>query len=151
MDQNFACRYIMFADDDPDEREFFCEALGRIGTDFRLEVFKSGKELVAALNRCMLEECYPDLVFLDLNMPILNGWDTLQDIRSREKLKDVPVIAILTTSDCKADKRTAYDRGADAFIAKPSSFDSLRVLIEKAIGKDWRATERSLDNFLIAP
>ena len=144
-------QFIMLAEDNADEREFFQEALESIGTGFRLEIFKNGRELIAALNKCTDLECYPDIVFLDLNMPILNGWETLKEIRSEEQVKGVPIIAILTTSNSDKDKHTAFERGADAFISKPNSFDSLKVLIAKALNTDWTSKKKDIDDFIIKP
>jgi len=151
MDLTRSDRYIMLAEDDADEREFFQEALESLGVEFRLEIFRNGKELVTALNQCTALECYPDIVFLDLNMPILNGWETLKEIRAEEQFKGVPIIAILTTSNSENDKRAAFEKGADAFISKPTSFDSLKVLIAKALNTDWAGKVKNIDDFIIRP
>src|SRR5689334_10790516 len=60
----------------------------------------------------------PDLVFLDLNMPKLGGWEVLKEMRADERLRPIPVV-IFSTSCRRSDKERAYALGAQHFLPKP--------------------------------
>ncbi len=66
----------------------------------------------------------PDVVFLDLNMPEVDGWQVLMDMKADGDLQSIPVI-ILSTSFREADRDRAFELGATSYITKPSSFAAL--------------------------
>src|SRR4030042_1930423 len=73
--------------------------------------------------------CTPALVLLDLNMPKLDGFQVLKEMKGDQRLKSIPVVE-LTTSDRDKDVERAYLLGCNSFIVKPVSFESfLKVLI----------------------
>jgi CheY-like chemotaxis protein len=85
-----------------------------------IEVAKNGKE---ALNILLQKEGYedrkePDLVLLDINLPIKSGHEVLQEIKSVESKKHIPII-IFTTSSSQADIDLAYLHHANSFVSKP--------------------------------
>jgi CheY-like chemotaxis protein len=84
-------------------------------------------ELYAAVTR-------PDLVFLDLDMPRVDGWQVLVAMQDDENLRSIPVV-ILTTSSQSADKKRAYALGAKHYITKPAAFDVLVVEVTSACQK----------------
>jgi len=86
---------IVLADDDEDDRMFFGEALEELALQVKVSLFKNGQELLDFLN--LPNTVLPNLVFLDLNMPVKNGWECLREIRKNTKLKDLSV-AIYSTS-----------------------------------------------------
>lgn len=67
----------------------------------------------------------PDIVLLDLNMPRKDGRTTLNEIRTDEKLKNLPV-AVLTTSDSQVDIKEAYKTGCTCFITKPVGIEEFQ-------------------------
>jgi CheY-like chemotaxis protein len=78
---------------------------------------------------------WPDIVFLDLNMPKVDGWQVLSDMGADIDLRSIPVV-ILTTSSLRADKDRAHSLGARHFLTKPAAFGALVAAVE--------ATYRSL-------
>ena len=80
----------------------------------------------------------PDIIFLDLNMPILSGFETLQQIREDVRFKDVPVIAIYSTSATTDGINNTFGLGANAYIIKPIAFSDLKKLLKKVIETDWQ-------------
>ena len=66
----------------------------------------------------------PNLVLLDLNMPRVDGWGVLHEMRQSPSLRDIPVV-VLTASPSAKDKERAEKLGARRFMTKPSNFDSL--------------------------
>ena len=75
-------------------------------------------------------ESRPDLVLMDLTMPVVDGFDAIRSIRSREEFSRLPIIAV--TAFDRADSRDeAAAAGCDHFLSKPIDFKRLEVLVEK--------------------
>jgi CheY-like chemotaxis protein len=82
----------------------------------------------------------PDIILLDLGLPIVDGQDILQYVRSNRAIRRVPVI-VLTSSKAEADIRAAYDGGANAYFVKPVTFvDFVKTI--KLIKEFWKQTRR---------
>ncbi|MFH6995467.1 response regulator [Flavobacterium sp. FlaQc-48] len=127
---------ILLTDDDEDDREFFAEAIEELHLKNPVEFCKSGVELIDRLYDTALG--IPDIIFLDLNMPILSGFETLQQIREDAKFKDIPVIAIYSTSATIDGVQNTFGLGANAYIVKPIAFSDLKKLLKKVIETDWK-------------
>jgi len=80
----------------------------------------------------------PGLILLDLNMPKKDGREALREIKSHPELRKIPVV-VLTTSKADIDIAQIYDRGANSFISKPVTFDSL-VKVMRILGDYWCQT-----------
>ncbi|HMG14163.1 MAG TPA: response regulator [Saprospiraceae bacterium] len=124
---------VLLADDDDDDRFFFREALINTGKNLVLEVVKDGEELMTQLKDGIHK--IPDVIFLDLNMPIKNGHDCLKEIRRDSKLKDIPVVIYSTASDDSQIEST-YKEGANLYLIKPDSLDDLDKHIDKVFSLD---------------
>jgi CheY-like chemotaxis protein len=108
-------------DDDPDDQELFSAAMEKTSLqDYTCIFADDGEEAIEKLN----EGFVPDYIFLDLNMPRLNGMQCLKEIRKQQHLQQIP-IAIYTTSADEGSKREALRLGATAFISKPARFNDL--------------------------
>jgi CheY-like chemotaxis protein len=121
-------KYIMLADDDADDRMLFEEALREICKQARFVSSIDGFDL---LDR--LQETYPpppDVIFLDINMPRLNGLECLDKIKSNINYKSIPIV-IFSTSNSEENINNAYSRGANHYIQKPCNFKDLIKIIEK--------------------
>ena len=79
---------------------------------------------------------WPDVVFLDLNLPEVDGWQVLSEMRADEDLRSIPVV-VLTTSSRPADRDRAFERGATSYIVKPPSF----VALIAAVGSAYRTLD----------
>ena len=112
---------ILLVDDDSIDRELFKEAVKESEFPITVEEFINGKELLSYLKTCSQ---YPDIIFLDLNMPIMDGRETLDVLKKSEKLRVIPVF-ILSTSSSQQDIYESYQNGANLFLVKPPNFDSL--------------------------
>lgn len=82
------------------------------------------------------EETKPDLIFLDLNMPRMDGKVFLEMVKSDEKLKSIPVI-MLTSSESQNDIQACYDRHANSYIVKPFDTHEFADIIKKTVSF-WR-------------
>ena len=105
---------ILVVDDDEDIRHLVSEVLRLAG--FAVETAGSG---VTALERLGLEDT-PDLVLLDVQMPEMDGWDTLRAIRSMEALRDLPVV-LCTVKAGTLDTSLGWSIGCDGYVPKPST------------------------------
>jgi CheY-like chemotaxis protein len=139
---------ILLADDDADDREFFQDALGIVAGDIDLKTVENG----AGLLQLLLEEgIRPDIIFLDLNMPVKNGRETLYDIRQNEQVKDIPVV-ICSTSLHREAASELYDAGANLYIVKPNGFVPLMDILKRVITLDWKNFQRpSKQDFILQP
>ena len=139
---------IALADDDEDDRFLFKDAIEEIEIKTKLSVFKDGKELMDYLS--LPNVILPEIVFLDLNMPIKNGMQCLQEIRDNKNLKDL-CVAIYSTSSSEKDITDTFVKGANIYINKPSSFKDLKKALEKVLQLNWQyhTSALNLDNFLL--
>jgi len=119
--------HIFLADDDADDRAIFYEAIRVSFAKAKLTSATNGEELLKVLKE--IKTSLPRLVFLDLNMPVKNGHETLIDIRKDDTLKAIPVIIYSTSHDVKDIDKSFYE-GADFYITKPTSFSDLKYIME---------------------
>jgi CheY-like chemotaxis protein len=66
----------------------------------------------------------PDLIFLDLNLPVIDGREVLETVKADDNLRRIPVV-VLSTSNSRADVSASYHRGANSYLVKPADVDSL--------------------------
>src|SRR3954468_6730388 len=131
---------ILLADDDEEDRMLAADALeeSRVVNDLRF--VEDGDELLDYLYRRGRysddgSAPSPGLILLDLNMPRKDGREALREIKSDPELKKIPVV-VLTTSKADTDIGNIYELGANSFISKPVTFDSL-VNVMKVIKSYW--------------
>ena len=93
----------------------------------------------------------PDLVFLDLNMPLKSGMKCLEEIRSDKRLKDL-IVAIYSTSASDEDIEETFVKGANIYIKKPDNFTKLKKIIAEVITINWQFHSSGLnrDTFLLS-
>ena len=117
---------ILLIDDDEDDRWLFEEALRRTAPKVKCITAAGGLEAIAFLNH---SEVLPDLIFLDLNMPGMDGKKCLSLLKQNEKLASITVI-VYTTSDFYKDRDDAMRLGASEFIIKPADYKELCVILQ---------------------
>jgi CheY-like chemotaxis protein len=141
-------KYIFLADDDIDDRELFEDALREVCTETILTVARNGNELMSKLDKAV--PAVPDLIFLDLNMPVKNGFECLAEIKAANTLKDIKIVIFSTSSEADSMNKV-YEQGADFYICKPDSFPKLKHIISKVLSIDWdaHATQPSRDSFVL--
>ncbi|UYQ94536.1 response regulator [Chitinophaga horti] len=129
MAQKFTCVLI---DDDADDQEIFLYALKQIGENIECLVFDNGKEAIANLgDRAIL----PDYIFLDLNMPSMDGRQCLRAIKQLPHLDETPVI-IYSTSSAPRDKQETAQMGARGYVEKQPSLSLLVAKLENYFKHD---------------
>jgi CheY-like chemotaxis protein len=141
---------IVLAEDDSDDRYLFEEALTKANPDAELTTVENGEELMKHLHD--KGEPNPDMIFMDINMPVKNGIETLEEIRDKEQFNDIPVV-MLSTSDNKKDIEETYAKGANLYVKKPSLFSHFIKILKKIFALDWKAflSKPKKENFVIKP
>ena len=111
-------------DDDIDDQEIFEIALKSVHPSFLFVTAGDGIEALHKLNGDI--GFNPDVIFLDLNMPRMNGKETLQEIRKISRLSEIPIVIYSTSTD-PADARETAALGADFYLEKQSSISNLKT------------------------
>lgn len=128
--------YIIVADDDEDDRYFIKTAFESFTSQVKLHFAENGVALLQWLEQLhSSNEPFPSLILLDLNMPVMDGKNALGIIKKHPAFKSIPVIIFSTTAN-KADIANSYDAGANTFITKPSTYQSLEEMM-KGIYAYW--------------
>ncbi|HEY8959381.1 response regulator [Chitinophaga sp.] len=123
-----SCKYtsVLLIDDDIDDRMIFGEVLKELAPDIIYHEAINGEDALLKLN----DDIVPDLIFVDLNMPRIDGKQFLAEIQQQEHLKHIPVV-IYTTSSHESDKKETRELGASYFLTKPNSLHELtRILTD---------------------
>ena len=122
---------ILLVEDDKDDQYFFIEALSKIENATIYDVASNGKEALDKLKNSVI---LPDLIFMDINMPLMNGIECLSEIIKTSKIRDIPVV-ILSTDTGKAE--IVRELGAKAFIKKPCDIKILHEKLKQMINSDF--------------
>ena len=140
--------FILLVDDDEVDRLLFVEIFSELKIETIVETFNNGLELMQFLNE--KDALLPHLLFLDLNMPLKGGLQCLKEIRSNEKLKNISV-AIYSTSNNQMDVEETFFNGANIYITKPSDFNTLKKVLEKAVitAHQYQQEDMRIENFLL--
>ena len=117
---------FLLVDDDTDDRELFSEALAAINPVIICDLAADAEE---AFEKLYENGSTPDLIFLDINLPMVTGWQFLSNLKNTEEYRDIPVI-MYSTSNNQRDKDIARDLGALCFITKPSAFKKLKSTLD---------------------
>jgi CheY-like chemotaxis protein len=120
-------KQLLLVEDNPADKDLFLLAVERFDSGISCETAYSGSNALQ-----MLQTSYPlpELIFLDLNMPRMDGFEFLTLVKKDPRLKEIPVV-ILTTSASDADQ--CYKLGAGLFLTKPNSLDDFRTMISDVL------------------
>jgi CheY-like chemotaxis protein len=120
---------VMFVDDDADDYEIFCEALLLTIPNAQTLRANDGYSALNILDELVVA---PDFIFLDINMPVMDGKEFLSLIKKDKRLKDIPVI-MYTTSSEESERVTFQKMGAVGYIVKPTDFLSLVSALQSSL------------------
>ncbi|MBC7893122.1 MAG: response regulator [Sphingobacteriaceae bacterium] len=130
---------IFVAEDDPDDCEILKEAFRDVIQETRFRFFENGQKLLEHL-RTLDQRTFPAFILLDLNMPVMNGFEALGVIKSDPLLRVIPVL-VLTTSSSTGDIWKSYQLGTNSYFTKPRSFEGFTELA-RAIETYWLDSAR---------
>jgi len=125
-------RRFLIVDDDSDDNGLFTEALAAVEPRIICDSAFDGREALEKLETKAIQP--PDIIFLDINMPVMNGWQCLTQLKSESGYKDIPVI-IYSTSSSRVDKELARKLGAICFFTKLHDFRKLIKMLEIVVEK----------------
>ena len=113
-------------DDDEDDQEIFNLAIEEFSQNISCTAISDARIAMKILEN---KELYPDVIFLDLNMPVMNGQQFLKEIKQKDELKEIPVI-IFSTSFHDATIDSTIQLGATNFVTKPGSVNELVTILK---------------------
>lgn len=119
--------HIFIADDDPEDLEFFEMALKEISARVKITRAKNGQELLE-----FIQIVIPDMIFLDINMPCMNGIDCLAELRRLRHLEHVPII-MYSTATREEHIDQSYALGASLYIKKPVYFTHIKEELSRVL------------------
>ena len=128
---------LLLIDDDQSDIYLAKRALRKCRTPVDIQIARHGEEALSLLRR---EDAHqdarrPDLIFLDLNMPRMNGHEFLEAVKADDDLKSIPII-VMTMSRSEVDMQKSYRRQASAYITKPMELDAFEEVI-RSIEDHW--------------
>ncbi len=124
---------ILYADDDTDDRSWVSEACKILNCSLNINFVENGRQVIDYLKSQVTR--LPSLIVLDLNMPEMDGRQTLQYLKSNPYYKEIPV-AIVSTSGNKIDQEICKRLGASLYITKPN------------VHAEWQSIIRQLEPFV---
>jgi CheY-like chemotaxis protein len=123
-------RYLLYADDDEDDKAILVEMMRRINPEIGVVTTENGLQAVKFLESIEDKRPLPCCIVLDMNMPIMNGTQTLETIKKNPVYKDIPVF-LFSTSNNPSDVAATSELGAEAFITKPYGQKELLEVCEE--------------------
>jgi CheY-like chemotaxis protein len=130
----FYTKHVFLADDDEDDRMLFQEVIKELPYVVHLTIAEDGEQTLKILNQLTSP---PELLFLDLNMPLKNGLECLQEIKQNKILKSLPVI-IFSTSSYPSVINQTYEAGAHLYVRKPNDFLNFKKTIHHILSVNWK-------------
>lgn len=131
---------LLLVDDDEDDRNLFREALDEIDVTIDCFMATDGLNALEFLNNC---ETLPDFIFIDLNMPRMNGKQLIRELKRNKQFEPIPVI-IYSTSKIEEDVVETMRLGAAHYIKKPVSFNLICKEISMALKGKWESKKHHL-------
>ncbi|HJW15471.1 MAG TPA: response regulator [Flavisolibacter sp.] len=122
---------ILWADDDADDLMLMKEILLKNNRNFEIVEVRNGQEVLDYLQKAGQENAYPSLIILDINMPIMDGKETLSHLKQSNEYAGIPVV-IFTTSNSEIDKLFCRKYQVE-MITKPPHYKSLEKAVLKLI------------------
>ena len=126
---------ILLVEDNEGDIVLTSEAFEESSCKVNIQVARNGKEAINILFDQNEDAQLPDLILLDINLPLLNGHEVLKKIKENEKTRHIPV-AILTTSSAISDINLTYENFANCFITKPADINDFFETIN-ALSNYW--------------
>ncbi|WP_113660746.1 response regulator [Pedobacter nanyangensis] len=128
---------ILIAEDDPDDALMLKDAFSEINQNM-VTFLNNGKLLIEHIQQLLLTNKLPNLIVIDLNMPVLDGRGVIKELQKNTETKNIPLVVLSTTKN-KEDIDSVMALGASEFFTKPASFSDL-VGITNTIANKWLNT-----------
>jgi CheY-like chemotaxis protein len=128
-------KHIVYLVDDDEDDCYLAQQALRPQANCEIKTFHDGHELITMLSSTDLP--LPTLILLDLNMPLLNGFETLMALKAHTQWAQIPVV-VLSTSDYYDDKAKSMALGAEAFLTKPANYRALSEVLA-SVSTCWQS------------
>ncbi len=134
---------ILLVEDDPDEAELALFGFSQVNSQYDIQLVSNGEEALEFLfgtgrHTARPAERIPSLIILDLDLPRVNGFEVLRQLRQAPQYRYTPVV-ILTTSDEQSDILQGYQLGVNSYLCKPVDFESFADLLQQ-VSEYWLCT-----------
>ena len=123
--------HILWADDDMDDLMLMRQVLQDLGDAYNITEVHNGREALEFLQQAKLDNTLPCLIILDMNMPVLDGKETLARLKQDDELRNIPVV-FFTTSNSQLDKLYCRHNGVE-MITKPPKYANLKEAVQKLL------------------
>jgi len=133
---------VLIVEDNPDLREFIREHLEK---DYSVIEAENGAKGIS-----VADEIIPDLVISDIMMPVMDGYEFCQSLKTNEKTNHIPVILLTAKAEMK-DKLEGLETGADDYLTKPFNPDELKVRVKNLIKLRQQMREKFRSEMLVKP
>lgn len=130
---NYHQKFVLCVDDDLDDRLVICEAIKDIDPSLLVIEARNGVEANRFLQEAKSTGDFPCLVILDMNMPLMDGKETLKEIKKDEILKTLPVVFFSTSSNPR-DQSFSLEYGIE-FVTKPTNYHSIVATIKHFLSR----------------
>lgn len=120
---------VLMVDDDSDDQLLFKDAIREIAPTICCDVANNGIEALDHLENISPP---PSIIFLDLNMPLMDGFECLATLKTMAGFSEIPVI-IFTTSNHEKDIKRSLSMGAYQFITKPTDYNLLKIKLKEIL------------------
>lgn len=121
---------VLLIDDDEGDQLLLKKIFSELEENITLQIVNNGQIALELLNNLIEEnKPLPDLVLVDLNMPIMDGKSFLKVVKNTTSLKYIPIV-ILSTSDYSKDVKDSYNLGTNSYVVKPLNYNNLRESIQ---------------------
>ncbi|WP_420149182.1 response regulator [Spirosoma sp.] len=118
---------VLVVDDDEDDQYLIKLAFQKDSIQYNLQFATDGSDVLENIES---PQFLPDLILLDLNMPVINGFEVIKHLKESPIYRHIPVV-VLTTSTSEADINRAYELGVNTFVTKPANHQDLINLAEQ--------------------
>src|SRR4051794_27462321 len=112
---------VMCVDDDLDDRELLCSIIKRLHPNYLVVEAENGIHATHLLQEAKLKKVYPSLIILDINMPKMNGKETLLELRKDNDLSKIPVVVYSTSSNAK--DKAFFSKYQVEMVTKPATIN----------------------------
>jgi two-component system, cell cycle response regulator DivK len=129
---------ILVVDDYVDNRQMYAELLGYAG--YRVTEAGDGAEAIATAMRIL-----PDLIIMDLSLPVIDGWEATRRLKGDERTRHIPVLALTghAPEGLAGHSEGAQAAGCDAFLAKPCSPEALLEIVQEMLARHRRTVRKA--------
>lgn len=130
---------VFYVDDDRDDLEIFLAVAN--GSEIDAKVFIRADKLLESL---LNPSSRPLVVFIDLNMPVISGYEMIERIKSINSLATIPIVVYTTANDTWTIDR-CRNCGADYFVTKSSDINKIKIMLQHVVAMDWEKHDRKED------